>query len=156
MSQQITYRRYVKQGTEEEVWLLWRRYYMRLCVSHQRTPDICWNGRFLHIPALQMTFYISSRETVCRTMEDSGLMTQWRRRLGIVYLLSPSLSRCGSHSHTRWYNTSNKESVKGYDSPWLTWWCLNRLRTGYICSKEQRKTWDYFNEDTTCACGMAT
>ena len=33
----------------------------------------------------------------------------------------------------------NEEPAKGYDSPWLTWRCLNRLRTGYTCNKEQRK-----------------
>ena len=45
-------------------------------VSHQRTLDICWNARSLHIPALWMTFYSSTKsETVCRTKEDNGLMT---------------------------------------------------------------------------------
>ena len=44
----------------------------------------------------------------------------------------------------------------GHDSPWLNWRCLNRLRTGYTCSKEQRKKWGYFNGDTTCECGLAT
>ena len=29
----------------------------------------------------------------------------------------------------------HKELEKGYDSPWTTWRCLNRLRTGYTCSK---------------------
>ena len=47
----------------------------------------------------------------------------------------------------------NEEPAKGYDSPWLTWRCLNRLRTGYTCSKEQRKKWGSFNglyaENTT-------
>ena len=43
-----------------------------------------------------------------------------------------------------------------HDSPWLNWRCLNRLRTGYTCSKEQRKKWGYFNGDTTCECGLAT
>ena len=33
---------------------------------------------------------------------------------------------------------------------------MNRLRTGYTCSKEQRKKWGYFNGDTTCECGLAT
>ena len=47
-----------------------------------------------------------------------------------------------------------EEPAKGYDSPWLTWQCLNRLRIGYTCSKEQRKKCGYFNGDTTCACGM--
>ena len=44
----------------------------------------------------------------------------------------------------------------GHDSSWLNWRCLNRLRTGYTCSKEQRKKWGYFNGDTTCECGLAT
>ena len=47
----------------------------------------------------------------------------------------------------------NEKPAKGYNSPWLTWRCLNRLRTGYSCSKEQRKKWGYFNGGT-CACGM--
>ena len=51
---------------------------------------------------------------------------------------------------------SNEESAKGYDSPWLTWRCINRRRTWYTSSIEQRKKWGYFNGDTTCACGMDT
>ena len=47
----------------------------------------------------------------------------------------------------------NEEPAKWYESPWLTWRCLNRPRTGYPCSKEQRKKWGYFNGDT-CACGL--
>ena len=49
-----------------------------------------------------------------------------------------------------------EDLATGHDSPWLNWRCLNRLRTGYTCSKEQRKKWGYFNGDTTCECGMAT
>ena len=49
-----------------------------------------------------------------------------------------------------------EDLVTGHDSPWLNWRCLNRLRTGYTCSKEQRKKWGYFNGDTTCKCGLAT
>ena len=31
------------------------------------------------------------------------------------------------------------ESIaKGHTSPWTAWRCLNRLRTGVTCSKEQR------------------
>ena len=37
----------------------------------------------------------------------------------------------------------------------LNWRYLNRLRTGYTCSKEQRKKLGYFSEDTTCECGLA-
>ena len=36
----------------------------------------------------------------------------------------------------------------GHDSHWLNWRCLNRLRTGYTCSKKQRKKWGYLNGDT--------
>ena len=35
----------------------------------------------------------------------------------------------------------------GHESAWLNWRCMNRLRTGYTCSKEQRKKWGYFNGD---------
>ena len=45
----------------------------------------------------------------------------------------------------------NEEPAKGYNRHWLTWQCLNRPRTGYTCSKEQRKTWGYINGDITCA-----
>ena len=45
--------------------------------------------------------------------------------------------------------------AKGHTSPWTAWRCLNRLRTGVACSKEQRKRWKYFNGDTTCECGQA-
>ena len=48
-----------------------------------------------------------------------------------------------------------EDLAMGHDSPWLNWRCLNRLRTGYTCSKEQRKKWEYFNRDTTCECGLA-
>ena len=40
--------------------------------------------------------------------------------------------------------------------PWTTWRCLNRLRTGFTCSKEQRQSWWYYEGDTTCECGLAT
>ena len=50
----------------------------------------------------------------------------------------------------------NESLARGHDSPWTTWSCLNRLRIGYTCSKEQRKRWQYFNGDTTCECGIAT
>ena len=31
-------------------------------VSHHRTPDICWNAPSLHIPALWMTFFSSTKQ----------------------------------------------------------------------------------------------
>ena len=45
--------------------------------------------------------------------------------------------------------------AKGHPSPWAAWRCLNRLRTGVECSKEQRKRCQYFNGDTICECGQA-
>ena len=46
--------------------------------------------------------------------------------------------------------------AKGFDRPWTTWRCLNRLRTGFTCSKEQRQRWWYYECFTTCECGLAT
>ena len=45
--------------------------------------------------------------------------------------------------------------AKWHTSPCAAWICLNRLRTGVACSKEQRMRWKYFNGDTTCECGQA-
>ena len=33
----------------------------------------------------------------------------------------------------------DKSLAKGFDRPWTTWRCLNRLRTGFTCSKEQQR-----------------
>ena len=49
-----------------------------------------------------------------------------------------------------------EDLAKGHNSPWLTWRSLNRLRTGYTCSKEQRKKWKNYDGDTMCVCGLAT
>ena len=46
--------------------------------------------------------------------------------------------------------------AKGYDSPWTTWRCLNRLRTGFTWSIEQRQKWGYLEGDTTYECGLVT
>ena len=46
-----------------------------------------------------------------------------------------------------------EDLATGHDIPWLNWRCLNRLRTGYTCSKEQKKKGRYFNVDTTCEYG---
>ena len=46
--------------------------------------------------------------------------------------------------------------AKGFDKPWATWRCLNRLHTGFTCSKEQRQRWRYYKGNTTCECGLAT
>ena len=46
--------------------------------------------------------------------------------------------------------------ARGRTSQWTTWRCLNRLRTGVTCSKEQRKKWGYYEGDTTCDCGFSS
>ena len=69
--------------------------------------------------------------------------------------------RCSEWQH--WLNLASHNCavnldetlVKGHTSPWTAWRCLNRLRTGVACGKEQRKRWKYFNGDTTCECGQA-
>ena len=50
----------------------------------------------------------------------------------------------------------DKSLAKGFDRPWTTWRCLNRLRRGFTCSKEQGQRWRYYEGDTTCECGLAT
>ena len=67
--------------------------------------------------------------------------SKWRKRL-----------RNKSHIDTI---NLHEELVKGYDSPWTTWRCLNRLGTGYTCSKAHRKKWKFYTGDTTCSCGKA-
>ena len=49
----------------------------------------------------------------------------------------------------------HEELAKGYDIPWTTWRCLNRMRTGYTCSKAQMKKWKLYTGETTCSCGKA-
>ena len=66
---------------------------------------------------------------------------EWLRRLQTPHKVTVNLS---------------EGLARGYDSPWTTWGCLNRLRTGFTCSKEQRQKWGYFEGDVTCECGLAT
>ena len=51
--------------------------------------------------------------------------SEWRKRL-----------RCKPHIGII---NLHEEMAKGYDSPLTTWKCLDRLRTGYTCSKTQGK-----------------
>ena len=97
---------------------------------------------FGHIPARSR---LKSRKDFLTSVKPSYFpakvrCNEWQRR-------SRDKSRLGMVN-------LNEEPAKVYDSPWLTWQCLNRLRTGYTYSKEQRKKWGYFNGDTTCACGL--
>ena len=46
--------------------------------------------------------------------------------------------------------------AKGHTSEWTICGYINRLRTGVTCSKEQRKTYGYYEGDTTCDCGVSS
>ena len=69
--------------------------------------------------------------------------------------------RCSEWQHRQNLSPHNcavnldESLAKGHTSPCAAWRCLNRLRTGVACSKEQLKRWKYFNGDTTCECGQA-
>ena len=67
---------------------------------------------------------------------------------GKVLRCSEWLMRLRNKSHIDIINL-HEELAKGYDSPWTTWSCLNRLRTGYTCSKAQIKKWKLYTGDTT-------
>ena len=67
-------------------------------------------------------------------------VNEWKRRLEVK-------------AHAGLVNLYENLATGNYIT-WLNWRCLNRLRTGYTCSKEQRKKWGYFNGYTTCECGL--
>ena len=46
--------------------------------------------------------------------------------------------------------------ANGFDRPWTTWRCMNRLRTRFTCSKEQGQRCRYDEGYTTCESGLAT
>ena len=77
--------------------------------------------------------------------------------------LSPRIIRCNEWLR-KLQTTPHKVTVnqseslaRGYESPWTTWRCLNRLHTGCTCSREQIQKWGYFEGDTTCCeCGLVT
>ena len=116
-----------------------------VCVRMEQTKQMehKTHSLFGHIPARSRLksrkyFLISVKPSYFPTKvlrcNESQRRSMYKSLLGIVNL--------------------NEEPAKEYDSPWLTWRCLNRLRTGYTCSKEQRKKFGYFNGDTTCACEL--
>ena len=116
-----------------------------VCARMERTKQLEeeTHSLFGHIPARSR---LKSRKDFLTSVKPSYFSTkvvrcnEWQRR-------SRDKSRLGMVN-------LNEEPAKDYDSPWLTWRCINRLRTGYTCSKEQRKKWGYFNGGTTCACGL--
>ena len=88
------------------------------------------------------------------------------KREGFLSFVRPAdcpekVNRCSEGQHRPNLASHNcaanldESLAKGNTSPWTAWRCLNSLRTGVSCSKEQRKRWKYFNGDTTCKCGHA-
>ena len=75
---------------------------------------------------------------------------------------SPKIIRCNKWLRSLQTTPHNvtvnlgENLARGYNSTWTKWSCLNRLRTGFSCSREQRQTWGYFEGDATCECGLAT
>ena len=74
----------------------------------------------------------------------------------------PKVIRCNEWQYmlnTKPYSCSvnlTESLASSHTSQWTTWRCLNRLRTGVTCSKEQLKTWRYYEGDTTCDCGVSS
>ena len=75
--------------------------------------------------------------------------------LPIVIQYSAWLRRLQAIPHRATVNL-DKSLAKGFDKPCTMWRCVNRLRTGFTCSKEQRQRWRSYEGDITCECGLAT
>ena len=61
--------------------------------------------------------------------------------------------------NTKTHNCSanlTQSLARGHTSQWTTWKCINILRTGVTCSKEQWKKWGFYEGDTTCDCGVSS
>ena len=67
---------------------------------------------------------------------------------GIIHRLNTKTHSCSANL--------TESLARGHTSQWTTWRCLNRLRTGVTCSKEQRKKWSYYDGDTACDCGVSS
>ena len=97
-----------------------------VCARVERTKQVKREILFGHTPARSR---LKSRRSFLTSVQP---VHEWKRRLeekayaGLVNLY--------------------EDLATGDDSPWLNWRCLNRLRTGYTCSKEQRKKWDMSTE----------
>ena len=113
----------------------------------------------------------SGKDQTGKPMRLTLYMVRTRQREGysrgtvscVVWSLLTSLLRwfdavhgLGDHKQYPHRATVNIDEslANGFDRPWTTWRCLNRLRTGFTCSKEQRRR--YYDGDTTCECGLAT
>ena len=118
----------------------------RVCARVERTQQVEreTHSLFGHTPARS---HLKSRISFFTSVQPVHFpakvvrVNEWKRRLE-------------EKAHAGLVN-QYEDLAMGHDSPWLSWRCLNRLRTGYTCSEEQRKKWGYFNRDTTCECGLA-
>ena len=111
-------------------------------VERQKQSNRETHALFGQIPA---TKRLKSRHCILSSVQSENFpakvitCNEWR------FAIKPHISIINLHERI----------ANGYDSPWTTWKFLNRQRTGYTCSKRQRKKWKFYTEDTTCACGRA-
>ena len=74
----------------------------------------------------------------------------------------PKVIRCNEWQHrltTQTYSCRANLTVnlaRGHTSKWTAWRCLNRLRTGVTCNKEQQNKWGYYEGHITCDCGVSS
>ena len=97
-------------------------------VERQKQSTRETHSLFGQIPA---TKRMKSRHSFLSSVQPANFTakvircSEWRKRL-----------RCKPHIGII---NLHEEMAKGYDSPLTTWKCLDRLRTGYTCSKTQGK-----------------
>ena len=91
---------------------------------------------------------LKSRNCFLRSVKPTGFPPK-------VIRCSAWLRRLQAIPHRATVNL-DKRLAKGLYRLWTTWRCLNLLRTGFTCSKDQRPRWRYYEGDTTCECALAT
>ena len=126
-------------GPKAHKWLLTM---LNICFMENKIPTIWRQSKII---------------AILKPGKDSSIPKNYRpiSLLCHTYKLYEWKKRLEEKAHAGLVNLY-EDLATGHDSPWLNWRCLNRLRTGYTCSKEQRKKWVYFNGDTTCECGLET
>ena len=102
-------------------------------------PSYVYHSMFGHIPSRSR---LKSKNDFLMSVKQSYFLPK-------VVRCNECQKRSGDKSGVRMIGL--EKTVKGYDRTWLTWRCLNRLGTGYTCSKEYRKKCCYFNGDISCA-----
>ena len=102
-----------------------------VCARVERTKQVerATHSLFGHTPARSR---IKSRRSFLTSVQPVHFLAkvvrvnEWKRRLE-------------EKAHHACLVNLYEDLATGHDSPWLNWRCLNRLRTGYTCSKEQRR-----------------